>query len=277
MKKVLIPTDFSKNSQVALDYAISLFKNSKCHFTILNTYDHLVASDHFDVAVATNVKGLQMLQSNSETGLKKIITSLEKNNGNELHEYHSISKIGTLIGAIKEIARTEKIDVIIMGTKGETSSSNLIFGSNTLQVINTRIAPVLAVPSDFKFKSLNNILFPTDLYVEFTGKHLKLLSDIAAHGGAHITILHKIFRGLNTIQRTNKNRLDDYLEHTDSSFVTIEDKEIDEAIYEYEQSHPTDMLAMINNKHSFLENLFFTPVVSKIVKNTDIPFLVIPS
>jgi hypothetical protein len=34
---------------------------------------------------------------------------------------------------------------------------------------------------------------------------------------------------------------------------------------------------MVNNKHSFFENLLFTPVVNEIGFNVKVPFLVIPS
>ncbi|NNC70735.1 MAG: universal stress protein [Flavobacteriaceae bacterium] len=277
MKKVLIPTDFSDNSKVALDYAIELYKDAPCSFYVLNTYDQLVTSDHFDVAVATNLKALQMLKKNSETQLKKIETYFKKKNTNANQQIKTISQIGTLIAAVKDVVNKEAIDVIIMGTKGESSSSNIIFGSSTLQVINKRIAPVIAVPNEYNFSEIKHILFPTDLYIEFRDKHLKFLLDIAKQTKSKITLLHKIFRGLNTVQRENKAKLENYLSEINPLFETIEEKEIDEAIYDYEQSHPTELLAMINNKHSFIENLFFTPVVSKIVKHTKIPFLVIPS
>ncbi len=276
MKNILIPTDFSENSKDALDYAISLFKGSNVRFYILNTYDQLVASDHFDVTVATNMKTIQLLKENSDTQLKAITTYL-KNKNSELHQIETLSKIGTLIGAIKEIVEEKSIDLIVMGTKGETSSSNIFFGSNTIQVINTRIAPVLAVPAGYKFKPLRNILFPTDLQIALGDRHLKLLLAIAKERKCKITLLHKLFRGLNSLQRAHRAMLEKYLAAVDFSFETIEDKEIDDAVFDYERKHPTDLLAMINNKHSFLENLFFKPVVSKIVKDTDIPFLVIPS
>ena len=38
-KKILIPTDFSKNAWGAISYAIDLFKNEACEFYILNAYD----------------------------------------------------------------------------------------------------------------------------------------------------------------------------------------------------------------------------------------------
>lgn len=277
MKKILIPTDFSENSNDALDYAVALFKDIDACFYILNTYEQVVPLDYFDTSIATNIDLLQMLKKNSEEQLQKVKEKLEANMLKNGQVCQVISEMGNLTTVVKEWVEKEGIDVIVIGTKGETSSGNVVFGSNTIQIINKRLVPVLAVPGNYQFTQLKNILFPTDLYVDFADKHLSLVLEIAKHTKSIIHLLHKIFRGLNVTQRASKKALENYLSDAKTSFETIEDKEIDEAVYDYEQEHPTDLLVMINNKHSFLENLFFTPVVSKIVKETDIPFLVIPS
>jgi len=37
-KKILLPTDFSKNAWTAISYAIELYKNDECDFYLLNTF-----------------------------------------------------------------------------------------------------------------------------------------------------------------------------------------------------------------------------------------------
>ena len=41
------------------------------------------------------------------------------------------------------------IDLVIMGTKGETSDHNTTFGSYTIEVFKYVKCPVLAIPEDF--------------------------------------------------------------------------------------------------------------------------------
>ena len=36
MKAILLPTDFSKNSMNAIEYAVSLFEDETCEFYVLN-------------------------------------------------------------------------------------------------------------------------------------------------------------------------------------------------------------------------------------------------
>ncbi|MDJ0645609.1 MAG: universal stress protein [Flavobacteriaceae bacterium] len=276
MKKIVVPTDFSENANHALQYAIELFKGIDSYFYILNTFEMQPPLDFFDKTLSTNADLYKMLQRNSEEELQKLKEELQKG-PLKRQEFEVISKMGSLPQIIKELVENEGVDLVVMGAKGASKGQSTIFGSHTLQVINKRICPVIVVPEDYELNEPKNILFPTDLYVDFSDKHLSLMSDLAERSGSSITVLHRIFRGLDTNQRACKEKLDAYLAKLPTSFETVEDKAIDEAIFEFERTHPTDLLAMVNNKHSFLENLFFKPVVSKIVKETDIPFLVVPS
>ncbi|MBQ0740388.1 universal stress protein, partial [Aquimarina celericrescens] len=49
-----------------------------------------------------------------------------------------------------------------------------------------------------------------------------------------------------------------------------------EAVEDFQKQHKINLLVMIHNKHSFFENLLFTPVINKVAYHTNIPFLVIP-
>jgi nucleotide-binding universal stress UspA family protein len=52
---------------------------------------------------------------------------------------------------------------------------------------------------------------------------------------------------------------------------------VPEAIDDFQKNNPIDLLVMVNNKHSFFENILFRPVVNEIGFHVKIPFLVIPS
>ena len=57
-----------------------------------------------------------------------------------------------LIVTANHIVERDNIDVVIMGTKGETNRKEITFGSNTLQVIKYVKCPVLAIPDDFIYE-----------------------------------------------------------------------------------------------------------------------------
>jgi nucleotide-binding universal stress UspA family protein len=64
---------------------------------------------------------------------------------------------------ISNYVTNHAIDLVIMGTKGETNLSSLVFGSNTSNVIAKTACPVLAIPADYQYKKTTKIAFATNL------------------------------------------------------------------------------------------------------------------
>ena len=81
----------------------------------------------------------------------------------------------------------------------------------------------------------------------------------------------------NTQGGKNKEKLDNLLLGVKHASYRVEDQDIPQAINEFQKSTYVQLLMMVNNKHSFFENLFFKPIIKQIGFHLNIPFLVIPS
>ena len=71
--------------------------------------------------------------------------------------------------------------------------------------------------------------------------------------------------------------LEKYFEKSAYLFQSISNQTIEEGINNFQLKARINLLVMINNKHSFFENLFFKNTINKIGFHLNIPFLVIPS
>lgn len=277
MKHILLPTDFSENSQHAAIYALKLFKNMSCKFYFLHTYTPAIYT--YNYQISAGVIGQNIVQAainNAEERLHEFALSVMNMHGNNI-EFETLLRLDTLSGAIKTLSKDLNIDVVVMGTKGATGSSDVIFGTNTIHVINGRSCPVLAVPENYNYNGLNTVFFPTDLNVEYTEKHLNLLNVVAKLHQSNIRFLHITFRGLKSMQKKHKASLETVFKEHKYSFKIIDDKDIADAVFDFQKENETDLLVMINNKHLFFENLFFRPTISKIAMHLETPFLVIPA
>lgn len=78
-------------------------------------------------------------------------------------------------------------------------------------------------------------------------------------------------------QKENQDRLKELIKGTSHLFYDVRNNQIPEAIAEFQVRHKINLLAMINNKHSFFENLFFKSNIKHIGFHLNVPFLVIPS
>ena len=278
MKKILLPTDFSDNSWNAIKYALQLYKNEKCVFIILNTYTPVVYQFEYMQMSTTQFDLLDTSKQVSNKGLENMKQKIEAKFNNEKHDFKYIASFNTLTTEINDLSKTNEIDTIVMGTKGATGAVDVLFGTNTVHVINNAKCPVLAIPSGFSFETPQEVLFPSDYQVNFEDKHILPLVDIASVYNSRLNILHVNYgETLSEKQQENKEKLATYFEHIAHLFHDIKNNNIEDTINEFQLKTKVNLLVMINNKHSFFENLFFKSTINKIGIHLKIPFLIIPS
>ncbi|MGS2764995.1 universal stress protein [Sinomicrobium sp. M5D2P9] len=268
MKKILIPTDFSVNAHKAMEYAIYLFEREACTFYLLNAQD-------------TNLTSLNAGRTNSFSAkmMEDLFREISIKNTNPKHFYEREIIYDSLVNAIGTTVISKNVDYIFMGTKGSTAAREIFMGSNALKVIkNMDICPVVAVPAEYDYDLPDEILFPTDFKNTYEEPGLKPLKEIARLWGAKIRILYITEEEqLNDVQAKNRKKLGRLLKNlTFTQEEIVKYGNISKVIAGYSENKSIGMVAMINNKHSFVEKLFREPVIRNVVFRTKVPFLVIP-
>ncbi|MEB8346636.1 universal stress protein [Flavobacteriaceae bacterium KMM 6898] len=280
MKNILIATDFSEDAWNAAKYAIELYKDVDCVFYLLNTYTPAKASGSF-MAEALEGHNLEdVIKSNSENGLNRIVEQINESIKYPNHSFKTISSFNVLVAAIKEIVNREKIDLIVTGAKGATGLEEVFMGSNTVQIIKSvKNCPVLAIPKDFHFSALSEIAFATDFNRFYTISELLPLVEMAKTFKATIRIVHVQYkiRELTEIQQFNLNMLCKYLNGVEHSIHTVTElNSVSKTLEAFSEDLDIHLLAMLNYQHSLMENLTKEPIVNRLVFHSNIPLLVIP-
>jgi nucleotide-binding universal stress UspA family protein len=278
MKKILLPTDFSDNSWNAIEYALRLFKDDICKFYLLNTYTPIIYQMEYVLINPIEYDLNDVIRDTSLKGLKDIHDKIHKEFNNPNHSFELISKFNSLIPEINEQIDENGIDLIVMGTKGATGATEVLFGTNTVHVLKHANCPVLAVPSGFIYETPKEILFPTDYEFNYNPSILNILKEIILKQKSRINIMH-VSTGydLTEIQEKNKSDLETYFKKTAYLFHDVRNMDITEAIDEFQLKTKVNLLVMANNKRSFFENLFFKSTIKQIGFHLVIPFLVIPT
>ncbi|MFD1614079.1 universal stress protein [Gelatiniphilus marinus] len=271
---ILLPTDFSDNSWSAIVYALKLYAHEECTFYLLNS----VA-----ISVAMRSKISKSLLKTSQEEAKKELLNLkqlaQESNGNPNHDFKIILSINDLDKAINNAVINHDISLVIMGTKGVTGAKGFFFGSNTVRVI-SRFAncPVLVIPEDYDFVAPKQIAFPTDYNRFYGSNEIKPLTQMADLYNSKIRILHiNENEELSEIQQFNQMMLQSYLNNNKYSlhWMPKYDKKTAE-INDFIEELNINILAMVNYKHSFIENIVKEPIIKKIGFKPLVPFLVIP-
>jgi nucleotide-binding universal stress UspA family protein len=270
-RRILCPTDFSKNAQNAIEYAVKLFKNETCVFYILNTYN--AEPYTMELAIA---RDLEEFRKKSIGGLRVILEWLSHDDNSRNHEFHVVSECGNLLDIIKTMVDKQDIEMVVMGTQGATNSRIEIFGSQTvLAMEEIRNCPVLAIPSKTIYKEIKEIVFPTDYRTTFKRREFQYLVDIAKMSNSSIVVLNVVNKNesLDEDQINNKNLLKDYFEDLDYSFHTLKNKDVQAAINSFIESRGSDMVSFINRIHSFFGMILSRPMVKNLNYHTGIPVL----
>lgn len=278
MRKILIPTDFSDNAFNALKYALELFKYDIGEVLIMHAYREEIFKDQ-------NLQSLDKLEEitkhiadGSQSSLEEILRKIHDISPNPRHTYKICSSNNTLIDGIDEIVEDENIDIVVMGTRGQTNERRLTFGSNTLQVLKYVRCPVLAIPEGYEHIQPRKIVFPTNYLIPYKRRELKLLCEMAHPYRAQIDVVYMSkakSENLSLRQLDNQAFLNDELCKNTLNFKTVYSTNIVDGIHGYIKENGVDMLVMVNNKHTFSENIIFQSTIDKLGLHLDIPFLVL--
>lgn len=275
--KILLPTDFSKNAWHAINYAIELYKKEQCTFYILNVF---TASGNIIDSLINMEPGSELYETaklNSENGLAKVLDMLAfKDHKNPKHKFEIISTFNNAVEAIKNIVEEKDIDMIVMGTKGETNYNKIVYGSTAINVMEkVRNCPVLVVPELAKHNLPKEIVFPTSYRTHIKRRELNYLIELAKNCKASIRILHVTEEDqLDKEQLNNKKLLEEYFKNIDYSFHTLSPIEVPAAINCFVESRESDMVAFINKKHTFFGSILSKPLVKEISYDSKVPILV---
>ncbi len=276
MRKILIPTDFSENAMNAIRYALEAFKYERSEFFIMHAYADEVYEANAQISRAVFEDLKENIHNKSLEKLDKTLNSIKQISPNPRHQYGIIISFGTLIDVANEIVDSENIDVLIMGTRGETDDRDITFGSNTLQVIKYVKSPVLAIPSEYPNNPPKNILFPTDYLLPYKRRELKLVSTLAKSFVAKINFLHVLnFENISFRQEDNKAFLERIMEDNFITSHRVKGNNLTSAINKFIEENKINMLIMINSRHSFLENILYQSTLDKIGLHIKIPFLIL--
>lgn len=279
MKRVLLPTDFSENALNAIKYALYLFEKEDCVFYLLNAYQVSPSPLSSKINEERHTRLFKIIEEEAFYKMKKLRTGLENKNLSSNHRIKTLCKPGDLVQTIFHLTIDKKIDYIFMGTKGSTGAKEIFMGSSTVAVIkNIDYCSVVAVPDKYVYDLPDEILFATDFKRYFERVEIKPLKDIALLWNTTIRILHLNMGILNTLQKKNKHILEQLL----VGIPFIEEEvlnhkgSIAKAIMKHAHQKFIGMVAMVNNKHSFIEKLLREAVIKKVAFKTDVPFLVLP-
>lgn len=268
---IVLLTDFSPLSKVAIQFAMKMAAPLDAHFTILN----IVRVDGIPKA---NLKAKQIEKSiaqvSQEEGDNLVKELRNQIKGNYKLEFKPI-KARTVAEMVRKYVEKHPTNMVVMGLQGASALKKARLGGTTVSVIDECKVPVLAIPALAKYDNLENIVYASDL--KNIQKELETIIEFAKIFGSTVHMIHvaplmdkKVEAEINSvdeiIRKMNYDKLD---------FKLILEEDITTAIDNYIKKTKADLLTTFTHKLSLEEKLFGKSVTRRLAYQGTIPLLAV--
>lgn len=168
MNKIIVPIDFSKHSEYALETAAILAQKNNAEIIALHMLEmsHNVLTDSDDDQQVQTVFFLKLAEKKFQEFLEK--EYLKGINVTPVVKHFKVFR------EVNDVAKEHNADLIVMGSHGSSGLTEIFVGSNTEKVVRHSNIPVLIVkkaPVNLQFET---VVFACDFSEEMIEPYLKV-------------------------------------------------------------------------------------------------------
>jgi nucleotide-binding universal stress UspA family protein len=267
MIKILIPTDFSKLSRKAIDYAVKLSSYIDAELVLFNVVYMegmpfaTIHSSVEDKIIATTLEDFEQLLADVKKGADHSI-NIRYHVKKGYPESEEIENYALQIGA----------DLIIMGTRGASGLKKLLIGSNATETIRHSSIPVITVPQHTQWEPIKTIACAIEITDE-----AETFGDLVAFArifDAVINLVH-VFPTQAAADKFESIAFMHYIrsnwEYDKITFTPVIHSDVVEGLDTYLKNHKTDMLAMATRKRSLFEKFYDKSITSEMAFHSTTP------
>lgn len=276
MKKILVPTDFSRSAQWAVEVATDMARKAKAEIILLHVVEQPTKESF-------NVEG-EVLADDWED---KVFTFklIERNRAQLSEQAKAISQSGVSVKTelrmgnpfhgVKTMIVDHRVDLVVMGTSNRSKIEEFLVGSNTEKVVRHALCPVLTVhhkPSTHEFK---NIVYATSM-----NSNEKAFSDV-------IRTIQEMYNATIHFVRINtplnfqsdskvKIMMDDFARKTRLKNYTVNsynDFSEEEGILHFANSIQADLIGMATHGRTGFGHVMVGSIAEDVVTHSQRPVL----
>ncbi len=278
MKKIVVPTDFSKNASIAGTYASEVAQKTGAAIYLLHVLEPGVDVLIDSVAQVNTFTSEIVAQKLKQLTLEQK-TILENYPGIKVET--ELAK-GTIVNSILDFAEGQQADIIIMGTAGASGLREFFMGSVAAETIRRAKIPVLTIPASYQREEPAAMLLTTNHFE----KNVALLKKIVAFSQLFSAVIYVVVfadtdaEGIPEFKEYT-DKLSQYLHFLKQTFPEIhfkgevlDGKDFEMTIERYCHKHEVDIIAMITYPKNFLDRILQKSISRKMAFHSAIPLLV---
>ncbi len=267
MKKILVPCDFSTPAMNAFRFAMDIAAQSKGEVYLLNIIELPVLHDTMLMPVLSfEAELLKDLREKAEESFSRITAEYGLKGVKVVREV----VFGSVYRELLEFVKTEKFDLIVMGSHGASGIREFVVGSNAEKVVRNSPVPVLVV-KDYSKGTIKNIVFPNTLETEHQEDLTMKVKALQSFFKAHLDIVW-INTPLNFSSDTETlKRLEAFAKRymlKDYSIHVFNHRDEETGILEFAKQVKGDIIAMATHGRKGISHLLNGSLTEDVVNHT---------
>ncbi|MHB8260233.1 MAG: universal stress protein [Bacteroidia bacterium] len=272
MKTILVPTDFSKNAENALLYAINLAKKMQAKIVLMHSFHVNYTSGY--VPVDNIEEEIEKAEAKSNAQLKVLYNKISHHSKLPIE---CISSQNLVVDAVLTIIEEKNIDIVVMGTQGANGNlGRQIFGTNSSKVIEKAKCPVLTIPENTKHTDIKTIVYATE-YLDSDIPCLQNVAEMAKLFEAEIQVIHvSIYE-----DESEKKLLEEFelkmrksILYENISFKILVGNDVEQKMEGFMEEEVVDMLVLSAHHRNLMDKLFGKSITKELSFYLKIPLLV---
>lgn len=271
MKTILVPVDFSKPSEYALEVAASIAKKHNAEIIVLHMMglaeSHLTKDEKQEVFNA--IYFMKLTKKRFEKFLNKdYLEGVDVTQAVKTHKVFS---------EINEVVKEYEADLIVMGSHGATGVKEVFIGSNTEKVVRVSDIPVLVIKertpdfkiekavfvTDFELDTLNSFIRAREFFKAFNVEPQVLFINIPEKFMSTGEMKLKAYNFLIDVGMDNKEFKDNIILYDD--FTT------EQGVFNYCNETGIDAIAIPTHGRKGVSHFFYGSIGEDIANHANIP------
>lgn len=274
MKKILVPVDFSKYSEYALEVAAGIAKKQNAEIVAL----HMMGLSD---AVVTKNESREVFEAMYYMRLaeKRFADLLDKEYlegltvTDAVHNYTNFSEIN-------DVAKEMGIDLIIMGSHGSSGLKEVFVGSNTEKVVRTSEIPVLVIKHRHEHFNPQLGVFACDFLENAVGPYKRAKKVFDAFD-IKMEMLYVNLAGDFRSTREIEKRILNFLKLAGepnpldslNKVVQYNEYSVEAGIFGYSQVTNADIISLPTQGRQGLAHFFSGSIGEDVVNHSDLPVM----
>ncbi len=270
MKRILVPTDFSKHAEYALKVAAQIARKHNSEIILLHMLE-LPNQGGDALGAGSDIPEIMFFKNKA---LERLDNLME-------HEHLEGLTVSTAVQfekafeGIIDVSRKNDVDFVVMGSHGASGYREMFIGSNTEKVVRSSDVPVLVVKNEMDEFNADNFVFASDFSEEIKKPFAKML-EFAKVYDSHLQLV--MINTPNSFKPTHvaENIMGEFLAGFDIENYSVHiynDVNVEKGIINFSNSIQADLVGMCTHGRTGFAHFFNGSISEDLVNHAVRPVI----